>query len=146
MAVLSPPLLLAPPPVQLQGLSHQNSSKLFFFGWGLRRNGDVKLITHRSRCQAFRILANSNASRGKGNSSNEIIMVDPLEAKRLAAKQMQEIKAKEKFKRRRQIEALNGAWAMIGLTAGLVIEGQTGNSILTQLAGYWHSIIGFFFR
>ena len=31
-------------------------------------------------------------------SSNEVIMVDPLEAKRLAAKQMQQIKAKEKFK------------------------------------------------
>lgn len=36
------------------------------------------------------------ASPNKGN--NEVIMVDPLEAKRLAAKQMEEIKAKEKFK------------------------------------------------
>ncbi|KHN34775.1 hypothetical protein glysoja_032951 [Glycine soja] len=58
---------------------------------------------------------------------------DPVEAKRLAAKQMERIKAKEKFKRRRQIEAINGAWAMIGLTAGLVTEGQTGKSILTQV-------------
>lgn len=32
------------------------------------------------------------------NGNNEVIMVDPLEAKRLAAKQMEEIKAKEKFK------------------------------------------------
>lgn len=37
------------------------------------------------------------------------------------------------LQRRRQIEAINGAWAMIGLTAGLVIEGQTGNSILSQV-------------
>ncbi|KAK3006988.1 hypothetical protein RJ639_017096 [Escallonia herrerae] len=34
--------------------------------------------------------------------------------------------------RRRRIEAINGAWAMTGLTAGLVIEGQTGNSIPSQ--------------
>ncbi|XP_041019040.1 uncharacterized protein LOC121260982 isoform X1 [Juglans microcarpa x Juglans regia] len=81
---------------------------------------------------------------GRGGSNKEVIMVDPLEAKRLAAKQMKEIKAKEKFKRRRQIEAINGAWAMIGLTAGLVIEGQTGKSILAQLAGYWSTIVSFF--
>lgn len=37
------------------------------------------------------------------------------------------------FQRRRQIEAINGAWAMIGLTAGLVIEGHTGKPILTQV-------------
>ncbi|CAK9176829.1 unnamed protein product [Ilex paraguariensis] len=73
-------------------------------------------------------------------------MVDPLEAKRLAAKQMEQIKSKEKFKRRRQIEAINGAWAMIGLTVGLVLEGHTGNSILSQLAGYWAAFIGLFVR
>lgn len=73
-------------------------------------------------------------------------MVDPLEAKRLAAKQMQQIKAREKFKRRRQIEAINGAWAMIGLTAGLVIEGHTGKPILTQLADYWSAIVHFLLR
>ncbi|THG22969.1 hypothetical protein TEA_006105 [Camellia sinensis var. sinensis] len=76
----------------------------------------------------------------------EVIMVDPLEAKRLAAKQMAEIKEKERLKRRREIEAINGAWAMIGLTAGLVIEGHTGNSILSQLAGYWAAIVHFFVR
>lgn len=37
-------------------------------------------------------------SPGKGGSKNEVIMVDPLEAKRLAAKQMAKIKAREKFK------------------------------------------------
>ncbi|KAJ0091272.1 hypothetical protein Patl1_14399 [Pistacia atlantica] len=71
-------------------------------------------------------------------------MVDPLEAKQLAAKQMEQIKAKEKFKRRRQIEAINGAWAMIGLTAGLVIEGHTGKNFLAQLAGYLSAIVSFF--
>ncbi|KAF3452850.1 hypothetical protein FNV43_RR03283 [Rhamnella rubrinervis] len=88
----------------------------------------------------------------KKGSSKEVIMVDPLEAKRLAAKQMQEIKAKEKFKRQRQIEAINGAWAIIGLTAGLVIESQTGKGILAQnpfifqLADYWSNIVNFFVR
>ncbi|RHN64804.1 hypothetical protein MtrunA17_Chr4g0073051 [Medicago truncatula] len=53
-------------------------------------------------------------------------MVDPIEAKRLVAKQMERIKEKEKLEKRHQIEATNGAWAMIGLTVGLAIEGQTG--------------------
>lgn len=73
-------------------------------------------------------------------------MVDPLEAKRLAAKQMEAIKAKQRFKRTREIEAINGAWAMIGLTAGLVIEGHTGKSIIDQLAGYLAAVVGFFIR
>ncbi|KAG6735975.1 hypothetical protein POTOM_061343 [Populus tomentosa] len=70
---------------------------------------------------------------GNSNPMKEAIMVDPLEAKRLAAIQMKEIQRRERFKRRRQIEAINGAWAMIGLTAGLVIEGHTGKSILEQV-------------
>nr|KYP51409.1 hypothetical protein KK1_026690 [Cajanus cajan] len=75
----------------------------------------------------------SAVASGKEGSKDDVVMVDPVEAKRLAAKQMERIKAKEKLKIRRQIEAINGAWAMIGLTAGLVIEGQTGKSILTQV-------------
>ncbi|KAG9133030.1 hypothetical protein Leryth_015393 [Lithospermum erythrorhizon] len=71
-------------------------------------------------------------------------MVDPLEAKKLAKKQMEQIKSKERFMKRRRIEAINGAWAMIGLTAGLVIEGRTGQNILSQLAGYWAALIGIF--
>ncbi|KAI0511233.1 hypothetical protein KFK09_011858 [Dendrobium nobile] len=92
------------------------------------------------------ILAVSNKSQGKGRSSDVIMMVDPLEAKRLAAKQLQEIQAKEKLRRQRRIEAINGAWAMIGLTAGLVIEGETGKSIVSQLAGYLDAIFSFFSR
>ncbi|MFS7944435.1 hypothetical protein Hanom_Chr06g00512141 [Helianthus anomalus] len=72
-----------------------------------------------------------------GKAKKEVIMVDPAEAKRLAAKQMEAIKKKQinyksKFHgivRSRQIEAINGAWAMLGLTAGLGVEGQTGNGI-----------------
>lgn len=37
-------------------------------------------------------------SSGGKSGGKEIIMVDPLEAKRLAAKQFQRIKAREKFK------------------------------------------------
>lgn len=113
-------------------------------------------------------------------------MVDPLEAKRMAAKEMEKIKAKEKLKvsevnrqccslwtiwivfpislerrewlcnvccemwmqRRRQIEAINGAWAMIGLTAGLIIEGQTGKGILAQVRSYslFHSFMRHLFN
>ncbi|KAE9462485.1 hypothetical protein C3L33_05604, partial [Rhododendron williamsianum] len=112
-------------------LSNHYSAKVL--KWGFRRDEDTKLVTHRSKGQAFRVLANPNVSPSKGRSKKVVIMVDPLEAKRLAAKQMEAIKAREKLKRRHQIEAINGAWAMIGLTAGLVIEGQTGNSILSQV-------------
>ncbi|GMI81131.1 hypothetical protein like AT4G28025 [Hibiscus trionum] len=114
------------------------------FRWRFGRDQDSSLVTSRTKGHAFRILANPNVSSGKGDPGKEVIMVDPLEAKRLAAKQMEQIKAKEKIKRRRQIEAINGAWAMIGLTAGLVIEGQTGKSFLEQLAGYLSAIIHIF--
>ncbi|RLM79158.1 uncharacterized protein C2845_PM12G20090 [Panicum miliaceum] len=82
------------------------------------------------------------APQGKRSSGENVVMVDPLEAKRLAAKQMQEIRAKEKLKKQRQAEAINGALAMIGLTAGLVVEGQTGKGILEQFTyikrnGWW---------
>lgn len=71
-------------------------------------------------------------------------MVDPLEAKRLAVKQMQEIRAREKLKNRRRAEAINGALAMIGLTAGAVLEGRTGKGILGQLAGYLAALSSLF--
>lgn len=35
---------------------------------------------------------------GNSNPMKEVIMVDPLEAKRLAAKQMKEIQKRERFK------------------------------------------------
>jgi hypothetical protein len=40
----------------------------------------------------------NQAPQGKRSSGENVVMVDPLEAKRLAAKQMQEIRAKEKLK------------------------------------------------
>lgn len=118
----------------------------FHFRWQWRSDQDASLVSSRTRGQAFRILANSNVSSGKDGSKNDVIMVDPVEAKRLAAKQMEKIKAREKLKRRRQIEAINGAWAMIGLTAGLVVEGKTGKVILMQLADYLSAIIHVFVR
>uniref|UniRef100_A0A5B6ZXZ2 Uncharacterized protein n=1 Tax=Davidia involucrata TaxID=16924 RepID=A0A5B6ZXZ2_DAVIN len=113
-------------------LSFSNHHSAIVFRWEFRREQDTRLVTRRTEGQAFRVLANPNVSP-RGYSKKEVIMVDPLEAKQLAAKQMEKIKAKEKFKRRRRIEAINGAWAMIGLTAGLVIEGHTGNGILSQV-------------
>ncbi|KAG8651842.1 uncharacterized protein LOC110616464 isoform X2 [Manihot esculenta] len=123
-------------------LTHHRSATIL--KWGFSRDKNNSSVTRRTKSQAFRILANPNVSGGR-DSKNEIIMVDPLEAKRLAAIQMRELQAKEKLKRQRQIEAINGAWAMIGLTAGLVIEGGTGKSIPDQLAGYWFAIVHFVF-
>ncbi|XP_026657705.2 uncharacterized protein LOC103699445 isoform X2 [Phoenix dactylifera] len=120
------------------------SSPRTSFSWSLQNRHLDNTILQRSDRQAVLVFA--NAPQRKGSSSNEVMMVDPLEAKRLAAKQMQEIQAKEKHKRRRQAEAINGAWAMIGLTAGLVVEGHTGKGILDQLAGYFSAIISFFIR
>ncbi|XP_015879487.3 uncharacterized protein LOC107415642 [Ziziphus jujuba] len=124
--------------------THRPSSTISQWGW--RRYEDANIVVYRTRSRAFQVLANPNVSPNKGDFNRKVIMVDPLEAKRLAAKQMEQIKAKEKFKRQRQIEAINGAWAMIGLTAGLVIEGHTGKGILAQLAGYWSIIVNFFVR
>lgn len=74
----------------------------------------------------------------------EVVMVDPIEAKRLAAEQMKQLQAKAKFKRQRSIEAINGGWAMLGLTACIVIEGYTGKTILAQVAGYLHVLADIF--
>ncbi|PIN18214.1 hypothetical protein CDL12_09109 [Handroanthus impetiginosus] len=131
---------------QLSSSNFDSSAGFNLIRLRLQHERDVRLFPQRTRSRAIRVLANPNVSPDKGNSNKEVIMVDPLEAKRLAAKQMERIKAKEKLKKRRQIEAINGAWAMIGLTAGLVIEGHTGNNIITQLAGYWAAFIGLFVR
>ncbi|CAL1415058.1 unnamed protein product [Linum trigynum] len=111
--------------------------------WGFGVESDGNSGAGRTKSRAFRISATSNAS---GSSKREVIMVDPAEAKRLAAKQMVEIRRKERLKRRREIEAINGAWAMIGLTAGLVIEGYSGKTIIEQLAGYLSAIVHIFVR
>ncbi|BBG92922.1 hypothetical protein Prudu_000790 [Prunus dulcis] len=119
-----------------QGSSFPNyhpSATLHKWGWKRQQGGNV--VAYRANGHALQILANPNVSSRKRDSSNEVIMVDPLEAKRLAAKQMEEIKAKENnvvITEKTSIEAINGAWAMIGLTAGLVIEAQTGKGILDQ--------------
>ncbi|CAH2077789.1 unnamed protein product [Thlaspi arvense] len=81
---------------------------------------------------------------GKVKAKKVVIMVDPLEAKRLVGKEMEEIKGRGKQQRRREIEAINGAWAIIGLLIGLVIEAQTGKGIVAQLAGYWSAVVHLF--
>ncbi|WCJ42423.1 hypothetical protein M5689_023233 [Euphorbia peplus] len=127
-----------------QSPSHLHSSSTII-KWGFGRDKDSSQVSRRTKSHTFKVLANPNVS-GKGSSGKEVIMVDPVEAKRLAAKQMQEIKVKANFERRRRIEAINGAWAMIGLTAAFVIEGQTGKNVLQQLAGYWYAILHIFVR
>ncbi|XP_010448046.1 PREDICTED: uncharacterized protein LOC104730559 [Camelina sativa] len=115
---------------------------------GLRRHQDAKLVGNRTRGGVVRVLANPNVSPppppGKAKVKKEVIMVDPVEAKRIAGKQMEEIKGREKQQRRREIEAINGAWAVIGLMIGLVIEAQTGKGIVAQLVGYWSAVVHLF--
>ncbi|CAI0394087.1 unnamed protein product [Linum tenue] len=111
--------------------------------WGFGVEPDVSSGVSRTKGRAFRISATANAS---GSLKKVVIMVDPAEAKRLAAKQMVEIRRKERLKRTREIEAINGAWAMIGLTAGLLIEGYSGKTMIEQLAGYLYAIFHIFIR
>ncbi|MCO5562757.1 hypothetical protein L7F22_016389 [Adiantum nelumboides] len=73
-----------------------------------------------------------------------VVMVDPIEAKRLAVEQMKQLEAKAKFKRQRAIEAINGGFAMLGITGCLIIEGYTGKPILSQVAGYLHVLADIF--
>ncbi|XP_033140127.1 uncharacterized protein LOC103868757 isoform X1 [Brassica rapa] len=138
----TPPVFFSSSPLSssnLRGRFTILSSPSFLLN-GLRRHQDAKLVGTRARGGAVRVLANPNASSpppGKVKAKKEVIMVDPLEAKRLASKQMEEIKGRERQQRRRDVEAINGAWAIIGLLIGLVIEAQTGKGILAQLDGYW---------
>jgi len=87
---------------------------------------------------------NSNGSfRRSRKQTKEVIMVDPLEAKRLAAEEWKLLQARAALQRQQQIEAINGGWAVLGLTAAIVIEGYTGKGILEQVAGYLDSIADF---
>ncbi|CAN8326193.1 unnamed protein product [Cochlearia groenlandica] len=109
---------------------------------GLRRHQeDAKLVGNKARGGAVHVLANPNIPSpslpGKVKTKKVVIMVDPLEAKRLAMNNMEEIKGKEKQQRKRETEARNGAWAITGLAIGLVIEAQTGKTVLAQLVCYW---------
>ncbi|XP_057832584.1 uncharacterized protein LOC131043410 isoform X1 [Cryptomeria japonica] len=100
-------------------------------------------LSGRKISQGVRAMATVNGSPGRYKAnSKEVIMVDPVEAKRLAVVQMQQLQAEAKLKRDCKIEAINGGWAMLGLTAGLVIEGYSGNGILSQLAGYFNALAG----
>ncbi|KAI4980465.1 uncharacterized protein LOC123402142 [Hordeum vulgare subsp. vulgare] len=114
------------------------------FGWTIQYKQSGHTLYGRSHVTSFLALASADAPQGKGSSGQKVIMVDPLEAKRLAVKQMQEIRARDKLKKRRQAEAINGALAVIGLTAALVLEGRTGKGILGQLAGYLAALSSLF--
>ncbi|CAL4968309.1 unnamed protein product [Urochloa decumbens] len=135
-----------PPPSRSSGSSRflamqHVSSAPSMFRWTIQYKQWGHTLHRRSHVLTF---ASADAPQGKRSSGENVVMVDPLEAKRLAAKQMQEIRGKEKLKKRRQAEAINGALAMIGLTAGLVVEGQTGKGILGQLVGYLAAISSLF--
>ncbi|KAK3154598.1 hypothetical protein QOZ80_2BG0192710 [Eleusine coracana subsp. coracana] len=114
------------------------------FRWTIQERQLGLILYRRSHVLRFLAFASADAPRTKRSSGDSVVMVDPLEAKRLAARQMQEIRARETLKKRRQAEAINGALAMIGLTAGLIVEGQTGKGILGQLAGYLAAISSLF--
>ncbi|MCO5560099.1 hypothetical protein L7F22_013706 [Adiantum nelumboides] len=78
------------------------------------------------------------------SAAKVVVMVDPIEAKRLAVEQMELLEAKAKFKKQRAIEAINGGSAMLDITGCLIIEGYTGKPILSQVAGYLHVLADIF--
>jgi hypothetical protein len=38
------------------------------------------------------------------------------------------------MQKQQRIEAINGGWAVLGLTIGIVLEGYTGKGILAQVS------------
>ncbi|KAL6578143.1 hypothetical protein OROMI_010471 [Orobanche minor] len=78
-----------------QSPSHFIASSSPFLKWRFR-DQDGSVGTTGIKNHAFRILANTDVA-GRRDAKGEVIMVDPLEAKRLAAKQMRDIKAREKL-------------------------------------------------
>ncbi|KAF7084841.1 hypothetical protein CFC21_088369 [Triticum aestivum] len=128
----------------LLSVGHVRSAPSSTFGCTIHCKQSGHILYGRSHVTSFLALASADAPQGKGSSGQKVIMVDPQEAKRLAVKQMQEIRARDKLKKRRQAEAINGALAVIGLTAALVLEGRTGKGILGQLAGYLAALSSLF--
>jgi len=81
--------------------------------------------------------------RGSKEPPKVTLMVDPLEAKRLAAEEWTLLQERAAFQKKKRIEAINGGWAVLGLTIGIIVEGYTGKGILSQVAGYIDSLAGF---
>ncbi|CAK9864481.1 unnamed protein product [Sphagnum jensenii] len=112
---------------------------------GLGQSRPLKKIKH----VAVHAVAETDLNgtfRGSRKQTKEVIMVDPLEAKRLAAEEWKLLQARAALQRQQQIEAINGGWAVLGLTIAIIIEGYTGNSIPEQVAGYLDSIADFLAR
>ncbi|GJP72001.1 hypothetical protein CLOP_g2778 [Closterium sp. NIES-67] len=79
---------------------------------------------------------------GAPRGAKQVVLVDPVEAKRLAQEDLKR-RAKAASKQKwREIEAINGAWAVIGIFAALVGEGFTQTGILGQLAIYLELVAG----
>ncbi|KAJ7571181.1 hypothetical protein O6H91_01G153400 [Diphasiastrum complanatum] len=103
------------------------------------RTGSRHFVSRSSH--ALQVLCRTKDQPNASNSrSNVINMVDPLEAKRLAAEQAKVLQALAKFQRQKEIEATNGGWAMVGLTSGLFIEAYTGKNIVSQVLDYFRSL------
>eukprot|EP00897_Mesotaenium_endlicherianum_P004550 jgi/Mesen1/4122/ME000218S03239 len=66
----------------------------------------------------------------------QVALVDPLIAKKMAEDDVKRRKVAAGRQRLREIEAINGGWAAVGLCAGIVREGLTGQGIILQIAGY----------
>ncbi|XP_024390199.1 uncharacterized protein [Physcomitrium patens] len=81
--------------------------------------------------------------RGSKLPPKKPVMVDPLEAKRLAALEWKQLQERVAFQKQQKIEAINGGWAVLGLMIGIVLEGNTGKGILAQVAGYLDSLADF---
>ncbi|VAI46850.1 unnamed protein product [Triticum turgidum subsp. durum] len=85
----------------LLSVGHVRSAPSSTFGWTIQCKQSGHILYGRSHVTSFLALASADmnqAPQGKGSSGQKVIMVDPQEAKRLAVKQMQEIRARDKLK------------------------------------------------
>eukprot|EP00271_Cylindrocystis_brebissonii_P020363 TRINITY_DN6706_c0_g1_i1.p1 TRINITY_DN6706_c0_g1~~TRINITY_DN6706_c0_g1_i1.p1 ORF type:complete len:180 (-),score=22.05 TRINITY_DN6706_c0_g1_i1:609-1148(-) len=74
----------------------------------------------------------------------EVVLVDPLVAKRIAEEDFVRRQKDAAKQRQREVEAINGGWAAVGLVGGFVVESITGQGILAQVASYLDGVATFF--
>ncbi|KAG0580886.1 hypothetical protein KC19_4G207700 [Ceratodon purpureus] len=117
--------------------------------WRFSRLGHVKPVKKGRRFQVQAAVEidgkpiSNGPLRGSRSAPKETLMVDPLEAKRLAAVEWKLLQERVVFQNQQRIEAINGGWAVLGLTIGIILEGHTGKGILAQVAGYLDSFADF---
>ncbi|CAI5513139.1 unnamed protein product [Closterium sp. Naga37s-1] len=92
--------------------------------------------------EEMRLARGSARLEGAPRGAKQVLLVDPVEAKRLAQEDLKKRAKAASQQKWREIEAINGAWAVIGIFAALVGEGFTQTGILGQCALYLELVAG----